>query len=94
MKILTAPFWRIDHVTLRHTDLQTVARVAHTFHAPDVAPEPHYTEFVASRYGSPGPIVMIVDAHDATKSYQTFVTDPGRFGDRLNASWVARFFAV
>lgn len=92
MPNLTRPKWSLDHVTVRHSDTQTVARVAHTFHAPGEAPEPHYSEFVASRYGSPGPVVMRQHAHDPERTYETFVTDPGRFGDRLDASWVARFF--
>lgn len=94
MPNLARPKWTLDHVTIRHTGTQTVARVAHSFHSPGEAPVPHYTEFVASRYGSPGPVVMIANAHDAAKSYQAHVTDPGRFGDRLDASWVARFFAT
>lgn len=42
--------------------------------------------FVGSVYG--GPIVMQVG------SVETFVSDPGRFGDRLNEDWVRRFLAA
>ena len=89
MKISTAPFWRIDRVTMKHSDTQSHAAVTATMHSPaDGSAETHRTSFVAPREGAPGPVVMV-----ATNGSQAFVTDPGRFGDRLDASWVCRFFA-
>lgn len=41
--------------------------------------------FVGSTYG--GPVVMI------TSEIQTFVTDPGRFGE-FGVEWVERFLAA
>ena len=40
--------------------------------------------FVSSVYG--GPVIMLSHGH------QTFVTDPGRFGE-FSPEWVRRFFA-
>lgn len=48
----------------------------------------HETLFVGSRWGNPGPVVMVLDG------METFVADPGRFGDRFGAEWVARFYAT
>lgn len=45
--------------------------------------EPRVVSFSGSSYG--GPVVMITDAG------QTFVTDPGRFGE-FGTEWVRRFF--
>jgi hypothetical protein len=42
-------------------------------------------EFVGSTYG--GPVVMV------TNSGQTFVVNPGRFGE-FGPDWVRRFFGV
>jgi hypothetical protein len=42
--------------------------------------------FVGSTYGVDGPVVMISDGR------QTFVSDPGRFGE-FNEAWVRAFFA-
>jgi hypothetical protein len=44
---------------------------------------PRDVEFVGSAYG--GPVVMV------TEFGQTFVTEPGRFGD-FGTEWVRRFF--
>jgi len=44
--------------------------------------EPRRIEFVGSTYG--GPVVMILG------DVQTFVTDPGRFGE-FGPDWVRRF---
>lgn len=46
--------------------------------------EPKTVEFVGSTYG--GPVYMVTD------TFQTWVTDPGRFGD-FGTDWVRRFFA-
>lgn len=45
---------------------------------------PETIEFVGSVYG--GPVVMVSHGH------QTFVTDPGRFGE-FGTEWVREFFA-
>jgi hypothetical protein len=49
--------------------------------------DPKRVEFVgpSKSVGGPGPVVMIV------RGYQTFVTDPARFGD-FGPEWVRRFF--
>lgn len=43
--------------------------------------------FTGSEYG--GPVVMITPT-----GAQTFVTDPGRFGNRLDVAWVERFLGA
>lgn len=43
-------------------------------------------ELVGSTYGSPGPVVMIT-------SVQSFVTDPGQYGETFDRDWIRRFFA-
>lgn len=48
--------------------------------------EPVKAEFVGSTYG--GPVVMVLPS-----GLQTFVTDPGRFGE-FGTTWVERFFAA
>ena len=48
----------------------------------------HGVAFVGSTYGAPGPVVMVTEAHT-----QTFVVNPGRFGDTFGPEWVRRFFA-
>lgn len=40
--------------------------------------------FVSSEYGAP--IVMVLPS-----GAQTFVTDPGRFGSRLDEQWIENF---
>lgn len=40
--------------------------------------------FVGSVYG--GPVVMVT-----ASGHQTFVSDPGRFGEKLSGEWVAAF---
>ena len=44
------------------------------------------TAFVGSRYGSPGPIIMIMG------EAQIVVDAPERFGERFDAQWVRRFY--
>lgn len=44
--------------------------------------------FAGNTAGQPGPVVMITPGN-----VQTFVTDPGRCGSRLDESWVRVFFA-
>lgn len=44
--------------------------------------------FHGSVYGTPGVVVM-----EAPNGSQTIVTDPGRCGPKLDASWVRAFFA-
>jgi hypothetical protein len=46
---------------------------------------PEVVEFVGSTFG--GPVVMVTPS-----GTQTFVTDPGRFGE-FGPEWVRRFFA-
>jgi hypothetical protein len=46
---------------------------------------PATIEFVGSTYG--GPVVMVLPS-----GIQTFVSEPGRFGE-FGTSWVERFFA-
>jgi hypothetical protein len=58
---------------------QVKARIGY----PDEAPRE--VVFVGSVYG--GPVVMQSGPHE------TFVTDPGRFGD-FGETWVRRFFAA
>lgn len=45
--------------------------------------DPKIVEFVGSRYG--GPVLMVTD------TFETWVTDPGRFGT-FGKGWVRRFF--
>ncbi len=42
--------------------------------------------FTGSTYGSPGPVLML--------PAEVFVSDPGRFGERLSPGWVRRFFGA
>lgn len=49
---------------------------------------PGIVTFTGSAYGTPGPVVMIT-----ATGMQAFVSDPDRFGPRLSAEWVRRFFA-
>lgn len=42
--------------------------------------------FVGNTAGGPGPVVMILPS-----GYQTFVNDPGRFGETFGQDWVKRF---
>jgi hypothetical protein len=44
--------------------------------------------FSGSVYGSPGPVVMITG-----NNVQTFVSEPGRFGQTFDEAWVRKFFA-
>jgi len=46
--------------------------------------DPRVVEFVGSAHG--GPVLMV------TETGETWVTDPGRFG-QFGRSWVRRFFA-
>ncbi|ALY10635.1 hypothetical protein FDH86_gp100 [Arthrobacter phage Tank] len=46
----------------------------------------HVTGFVGSRYGSPGPVIMIMG------HAQIVVVEPERFGQRFDAQWVRRFY--
>lgn len=48
--------------------------------------DPCTVTFVGSCYGAPGPVVMCLG------QTQTFVTDPGRYGDTFGEDWVRRFF--
>jgi hypothetical protein len=68
---------------------QVDARVGY----PDEAPRD--VSFVGSVYG--GPVVMRWNTEDARwpegRTVETFVTDPGRFGD-FGTEWVRRFFAA
>lgn len=50
---------------------------------------PRDVTFVGNVYG--GPVVMVTQASNGRET-QTFVTDPGRFGD-FGPEWVRRFFA-
>lgn len=45
--------------------------------------------FVGSEYGSPGPIVIILNDPDM----QCRIDYPGRFGDKFDREWVERFFS-
>ncbi|MDQ3222055.1 MAG: hypothetical protein M3Q75_01035 [Gemmatimonadota bacterium] len=47
--------------------------------------DPNTLAFVGSVYG--GPVVMVTDAG------QTFVTDPGRFGE-FGTAWLVRFIGA
>lgn len=49
--------------------------------------QPTALTFVGSAYG--GPIVMVLPS-----GVQTFVTDPGRFGSKLDAGWVDAFLSA
>lgn len=49
--------------------------------------DPSAVGFVGSPHGNPGPIVAISPA-----GIQTFVVNPGRFGDSFDESWVRNFF--
>lgn len=53
---------------------------------PDEAPG--IVTFTGNIYGQPGPVVMVT-----ATGMQAFVVDPSRFGSRLTAEWVRRFFA-
>lgn len=44
--------------------------------------------FTALDPGAPGVVVMITDT-----GTQTYVSNPGRYGDTLNKSWIRAFFA-
>jgi hypothetical protein len=44
--------------------------------------------FHGNMYGTPGPVVM-----ETPNGSQTFVTNPGRCGPKLNEKWVRAFFA-
>lgn len=43
--------------------------------------------FVGSTYGAPGPVVVIGGGA------QTFVSEPGRFGETFDPEWIRRFYA-
>jgi hypothetical protein len=69
------------HSVKRHAGIAGQFSVTADVQYPD---EPTRTvEFVGSVYG--GPVVMRTD------STETFVSDPGRFGD-FGPDWVRRFF--
>lgn len=44
--------------------------------------------FVGSVYGTPGPVVFIMDG------MQAFVIDASRFGEAFDTSWVRRFYGA
>jgi hypothetical protein len=71
------------HSVKRHTGIAGQYAVTADVSYPD---EPRETvEFVGSVYG--GPVVMRTPS-----GLETFVTDPGRFGE-FGTEWVRRFFA-
>lgn len=49
--------------------------------------DPRTVGFVGSTYG--GPVVLVMP-----NGLQVFVTDPGRFGEKLDEAWVRAFFAA
>lgn len=65
----------------RHAGIAGQFSVSARVGYPDEAPRD--VEFIGSTYG--GPVVM------RTASVETFVTEPGRFGE-FGVQWVRRFF--
>jgi hypothetical protein len=47
------------------------------------------TVFVGSTYGTPGPVAVVI-----SEGFQSFVTEPERFGSIFNREWVGQFLAA
>ena len=50
--------------------------------------KPYRVAFHGSTYGSPGPIVMV------SETGQEFVRDAGKYGAKLDESWVRKFYGM
>ena len=48
---------------------------------------PQVVEFIGSPYGTPGPVLVLMDGMSVR------VSDPARFGDRFGPGWVRRYWA-
>lgn len=51
---------------------------------------PFSTTFIGTIYGGPGPVVML--SGDKLAPIETFVTEPERFGPKLNGDWIYAFY--
>lgn len=78
---------RIVKVHIAHGVAGQVAITVGVDHGPDFGGIDDVT-FVGSAFGTPGPIVLVSHAFG-----QTFVTNPGRFGETFGEDWVRRFYA-